>query len=132
MSKECNHWGGDTVNGYWLCASCYIKLSERPYKTYSGIREGGCPSRQEIVFAPIAEHKGVTLSDFITKLASRLVAVTRGAMSTYDATEYAVDLLKSLGEKFSDPSMCWDTDGAWEIVNDDLQYWDNDESGSNS
>lgn len=137
MSGRCKHSEGDTINGQWVCAACYVKLPERPRTYYRPVKVEDVYSDQpvppqEIILAPIATHDGVTLSQFVNKMATRLVAATRGSMSMSDATDYAVDLLKSFDEKFGDPSMCWDAAGAWEIIDEDLHYWDADESASNS
>jgi hypothetical protein len=134
MADTCRHWEGDTINGYWLCAACYTKVAERPrryFRPIVGFDPDGRIPAQEIILAPIATHESVTLGQFLKKMASRLIAITRGSMTVDDATDYAIDLLRGFDEKFGDPSMCWDASGAWEIVDEDLQYWDADESATN-
>ena len=136
MADKCKHWEGDTVNGYWLCVSCYTKLPDRPRRYSIPLKvpaelAGGPVRPQDIILAPIATHNGMTLGEFINKMALRLAAATRGSMSMFEATDYAVDLLKGFDEKFGDTSMCWDAASAWEIVDEDLQYWDADEGATN-
>lgn len=136
MGETCKHWDGDKINGYWICAACYAKLAEQPRRyvkpmKVSGFYADGPAPPQDVIKAPIATHEGMTLGQFIKKMASRLIVITRGSMTVNDATDYAIDLLRGLDEKFGDPSMCWDASGAWEIVDEDLQYWDTDE-GKNS
>ncbi|WP_407473487.1 hypothetical protein [Sulfitobacter sp. PM12] len=139
----CTHPHGDTVNGHWLCGKCYAKLSERP-KTYKTVRtpiaslrqEDSPPParyRQDVFPAPIStDENGMTLSAFIEAMAKRLIALTRGGFTKPDAIDYAIDLLRGFEEPFGNPELDWSHAGAWEMVNEDVQYWDHDGAGSNA
>lgn len=136
MSDECKHWEGDTVNGYWLCAKCFARLSDRPRRYYKPIKITDMDSDQpvppqDVILAPVATHDGFTLGQFISSMASRLVSRTRGSFTMEDAASYAIDLLQGFGVPFGAKDMAWDVGGAWELVDDDMQHWDADESASN-
>jgi homospermidine synthase len=143
---DCEHWEGDTINGYWLCAKCFAKLPERPRKygverlelpkVYDGDNwwnpDGSrYPTRQTIAPAPIAEAQGTTLSQFIEAMALRLIARTRGGFQKPDAMDYAVEILRGFGEPFGSGDLDWTSAGAWELVDEDLQHWDADEAAPN-
>ncbi|NDV50378.1 hypothetical protein [Salipiger sp. PrR003] len=121
------------VNGYWLCARCYAKLPHRPHRyiTTGGIEGGDVPARQEIINAPIAKAHGITLGQFVTAMALRLIAVTRGGFHKHDALDYAVDILRVLGDPFGSNDLDWTSSGARELVAEDMQSWDVDERLSN-
>ena len=130
--SDCKHWQGDSVDGYWLCAKCLAKLPDRPQRLLkpTSLRgKDGAPYPQDILNAPIATAQGYTLGQFVESMALRLMA--RGGFQKTDAINYAIDLLRALGEKFGSDDMDWTSAGAWEIVDDDMQYWDADESASN-
>lgn len=138
MSDTCKHWEGDNVNGLWVCAKCFAELAERPRKLIKAMKvpdfyadQPPKPTRQDVIIAPIAAHEGTTLAQFIAAMAQRLVARTRGAMSTSEAANYAIDLLQGFDEPFGSKDMAWDAGGAWEIVDEDLQHWDAEESATN-
>lgn len=136
----CKHPHGDTVNGYWLCGKCYAKLPDRPkeYRTVLNpivkLRSEDVKStkyRQEVNHAPISTaESGFTLSAFIDAMARKLMA--KATMTRPDALDYARDILEMVGEEFGNPDMCWDTEAAWELVKEDMQYWDFDADGGNS
>lgn len=139
----CAHPSGDHVNGYWVCAQCFQKLEARPV-TYV-MRRVPCiariagadtrwrvpTTRQEPVYAPVAECEGVTLSQFIDIMARRFIARTRGGFHISDARDYAVECLRSLGEPFGSTDIAWDQGGAWDLVDEEMSYWDADETVSN-
>lgn len=128
----CKHWEGDTVNGYWLCAKCFTKLAERPVRYHnSGVEDGDIPPRQEAVQAPIAEADGMTLGKFVEAMALRLIARTRGGFQKPDALDYAVEILRMHEEPFGSKDMEWNTAAAFDLVDEDMQYWDTDEAASN-
>lgn len=141
MSQDkCNHFehGGDFVNGWWICAKCFEKLQRRPVRYYT-LRMGddiygdfSATHPQESIESSIAECRGVTLSEFIGFMSLRLISLTRGEMTKLDAASYSIDLLKDLGEPFGNKDYSWDRSGAHEIIAEDLQYWDEGDSGSNS
>tara|TARA_R110000772_G_scaffold45492_1_gene104214 strand:- start:3797 stop:4135 length:339 start_codon:yes stop_codon:yes gene_type:complete len=87
--------------------------------------------RQKVEYVPVASHDGITLSEFVRKIASRFVSRTRGAMSMDEATNYALDLMQDIGAEFGDINYSWDSGGAFEIADEDMQYWDAESSGSN-
>lgn len=129
---DCKHWDGDTVNGYWLCAKCFAKLPDRPRRYYMvGVEDGDLPPRQEVILAPVAEADGTTLSQFVNAMALRLIARTGGEFNKADALNYAIDILRDFGEPFGSDDLDWTSAGAWELVDEDLQYWDADEPASN-
>ena len=140
---ECKHKHGDHVSTYWLCGQCYSKLHDRPVKykmkrqqfdvySASDITRSSEPLRQVAIYSPIkVADSGLTLSGFVKKIAARLVVQTRGYMSMVDATDYAVSLLEFIDEEFAAPGFDWSTSGAWEIVGEDMQYWDTEDSASN-
>lgn len=128
----CKHWEGDTVNGYWLCAKCFTKLAERPVRYFnSGVEDGDIPPRQEAVQAPIAEADDMTLGKFVEAMALRLIARTRGGFQRPDALDYAVEILRLVGEQFASKDMDWSTAGAFDLVDEDLLNWDADEAAPN-
>lgn len=129
---DCKHWEGAIVNGYWLCAKCFTKLHERPCVYYrGGLPNGDIPARQEVRYAPIATAQGVTLAKFIEAMALRLIARTRGGFQKPDAMDYAVEILRTLGEPFGSEDLDWTAASAWGLVDEDMQYWDADEPASN-
>ncbi len=132
---DCKHWRGDTVNGYWICAKCFAKLPDRPYRILPPTKlrgaDGGNPHVQEWVNAPIAKAQGTTLSQFIEAMALRLIARTRGGFQKPDAIDYAVEILRTFGEPFGSDDLDWTSAGAWELVDEDMQHWDADEAASN-
>lgn len=130
---KCPHWEGDTIQGYWLCAKCYAKLDERPrvYRMVDSDAGGDIPPRQQVTYAPIATADETTLSQFIDHMALRLVALTRGGFNKDDAIDYAVDILRTFGEPFGSADLDWSQAGAWDLVDEDLQYWDADGAASN-
>lgn len=130
--SNCKHWEGDTIDGYWLCAKCYTKIGERPRRYYQGgVQDGDIPTRQEVILAPIAEAQGCTLGQFIDAMALRLIARTRGGFQKQDAISYAVEILRCFDEPFGSNDIDWTAAGAFDLVDEDLQHWDADESASN-
>lgn len=129
--KACKHWEGDFVNGFWLCAKCYKKLADRPRRLIKDMMVEDIGFRQGVIHAPIAKVDGVTLSHFVEFMALRLIALTRGSFVKGDAVSYAMDILGSFGEPFGHKDFSWDQEGAWEIIKEDLQYWDYDGGGPN-
>lgn len=130
MKDACDHPHGDTVNGYWLCGKCYQKLAERPFsliledgRTPHG---GGYSPRQNVVHAKISRDEyGRTLSQFIEAMLRRVMA--RSGMKRTDALNYAIDLMEMQGEEFGSSDCHWGAEGAWEVVDADMQNWDRDE-----
>lgn len=132
---DCRHPHGDMVNGYWLCGRCYAKLDERPSRLIieqaHGVGEGAT-SRQMVIHAEIRKSEtGVTLSEFIRLMALRLIARNAGAMLMSDALDYAVEVLKMAGDEFGSSDLGWDTACAWDLVDEDMSYWDGDGGGRN-
>jgi hypothetical protein len=132
--KDCKHERGDYVNGYWLCAACYKKLDDRPrtYIMQKSLSEQVKGERQEVFVAPIAAiPKGLSLSRFVKAMAMRLISQTRGSFTMADALDYAVEILRNLEEPFGSADFQWTVSGAWELVSEDMQYWDNDAVSDN-
>ena len=134
----CKHEHGDDIDGAWVCGQCFHRLHERPRTYYmeKGHRLDGegenQPLRQMARYAPIKRaDSGLTLAEFVKVIALRLVVKTGGSMSMADATDYAVELLRD-GPEFASPDAGWDKGDAWDLVAEDMQYWDGDEaSGGN-
>ena len=125
---SCSHPSGDFIDGMWICAHCWRLLPGRP-KIYDmepvpGCEDGDKRLRQMVSHAPIAEHEGLRLAEFIDMMARRLVAQSTFAMP--DARRYAVDILATVGEPFGAPDYDWSVDGAHGIVDDDLSSWGSD------
>ena len=135
MTKDCRHEHGDMVNGYWLCGQCYTKMAERPSRLVMepiiNVSEGET-SRQIAVHAEIrTAESGLTLSEFIRLMAMRLITRNAGAMHMSDAIDYAAEVLKMAGDEFGSPDLGWDTACAWDLVDEDMSYWDGDGDGRN-
>lgn len=131
---------GDFVNGYWVCGDCYKKLHDRP-KKYKMVRIGyGDPwdnnaqHRQEVIPCPIATSEdGMTLSEFIKAMAMRLIHQTKGGFQMVDALDYSIEILRCFDDPFGSKDMDWDVSGAFELISEDMQYWDCDGAdGSNT
>lgn len=131
--SDCKHWEGDTVNGFWICAKCFAKLQHRPhrYVMERAAEFTDRPPRQMVINAPIAKAGDVSLATFVTFMAQRLVARTRGGFQMPDAMDYAVEILRFFGEPFGSDELDWTSAGAWELVDEDMQHWDADEAASN-
>lgn len=133
----CQHKHGDTINGMWVCGQCYRKLDERPkeyrmveFDGFEGEDGGSSRLRQIVIPAPIStsEH-GETLSQFVTWMALRLMA--RGGFTKYDAIDYAIGILQTCGDEFGDNDCNWSRSGAYEYVDEDMSYWDDDGADTN-
>lgn len=132
----CNHKRGDWIKekGYWLCADCWEKMDSRP-KRYSmslpikGADRTG-PLQQITWQAEIAQADGLTLNDFLRAMARRYMRKTRPQMDRDDAYDAAIDVLKRLGDPYGDVAYSWDGDGARELADDDMQYWDRAEGNA--
>nr|WP_309504259.1 hypothetical protein [uncultured Roseovarius sp.] len=132
--NDCKHWQGDMVNGCWVCAKCYKKRPHQPYRLLKPTKlrgEDGQPYIQDVLKAPVAKAQGYTLGEFIEAMALRLIARTRGGFQKPDAMDYAIDILRSIGERFGSGDMDWTRDGAWELVDEDMQHWDTDNAATN-
>lgn len=130
----CRHQHGDTILGMWVCGQCFKKLPERPVQHVMerSSDPGGRPPRQIAIKCPISTAAdGITLCQFVTWMASRLVARTAGQMPHAEAIDYGIGLLETLGDGFGSEAQVWDRGGAYEIVDEELQYWDADERQSN-
>ncbi len=64
-------------------------------------------------------------------MALRLIAVTNGGFQKHDALDYAVEILRTLGDPFGSNDLDWTRSGARELVAEDMQYWDADGRQSN-
>jgi len=131
----CEHLHGDFVSGYWLCGQCYAKLPARPHWLYmqtgTGLEGEPITPRQKVRVAEIVTAVGgLTLSAFIAAIARRLVVKSGGNFGMSDATDYAIDLLESLGEEFGSSGFDWTVEDAWAIVDDDMQDWEQGGEGN--
>ena len=128
----CEHHHGDFVSGYWLCGQCYAKLPARPHWLYMQMGTGleGEPviPRQRVRVAEIVTAPGgLTLSGFIAQIANRVTVKHRWSIQRLYATNYAIGLLKSLGEEFGSSGFDWTVQDAWAIVAEDMQDWEEGE-----
>lgn len=143
-NKGCRHQRGDWIReqSYWLCADCFEKLSERPrkygiedFRIDCGDRGPINAPRQILVWqAEVAEANDVTLNDFLKTMTRRFIQRSRFQMSKDDAYELAISVLqslKSLGDSYGDPSYDWSHDGAREMADEEMSYWETD-SDSNT
>lgn len=136
----CMHKNGDMVNGAWLCGQCYSLLPSRPYRTFMVAQmddgradnrpmvkggEVGPIRKQQIAYAPVSVAPGgMTLAKFVAAIASRLIVQTRGGMGAVEASDYAIEILRTFGEEFGAPDVDWTAAGAWDLVAEDMGYWD--------
>jgi len=133
----CKHEHGDTLLGMWVCGQCYKKLHERPrtYRMERTTEPDGSDRRslrQIVVHCPISTAEcGVTLRMFVTWMVARLVVLTRGEMPHDEALDYSIGILEMLGDEFGGDATVWDRESAYEIVAEDMRYWDADECQSN-
>ena len=131
-AESCNHWAGDHISGYWLCANCFAKLSEQPRRYYTeGLHGGDTPARQAVILAPVAESQGYTLAQFIEAMALCLISRISGGIHKSDAIDYAIDILRIQGEPFGSGDPEWTIAGFLRELDEDLQYWDSDGPMSN-
>lgn len=137
MMVKCNHEHGDTVEGLWVCGQCWRVLDERP-RTYimvpvsnAGPNGDGMSGnyRQEVVLCPSIKTKsGLTLSVFIYAVARRLMA--RCKMNKSDAALYAIDIMRGYETEFGSGEDEWDVELAWVLVEEDMQYWDEEDQSN--
>lgn len=140
MGDTCRHRRGDTISemGFWLCADCWARLESRPIKYgpnpafQNGLR-GSEPPQIVVWQAAVAESDGVTLNDFLRTMTRRFRQKTRPPLEPVpDGYDMAISVLSSLGEPYGDPSLDWSHDGARELADDEMQYWDRDGGEANA
>jgi hypothetical protein len=131
MTSDCAHRRGDQITdmGFWLCADCYAKLEARPAR-YGMVpmlkgTNGSLLKRQEVIWmAEIAIFDGVTFGSFVRTVAKRFMQKTRPAMDQQDAYDMAVSVIKELGDKFGDEAYDWSHEGARDLADEEMTYWD--------
>lgn len=136
----CSHKRGDWIEamGFWLCADCFERLDSRPtrYGMVAVIPPtvgiGWTPRyRQEIVWqSAIATFEGVTFGAFIRTVAKRFMRKTRPQMDERDAYDMAISCVKELGESFGDEAYDWSHEGARDLADDEMSYWETAEGGN--
>ena len=140
---DCLHKHGDHVpilNG-WVCGKCYALLERRPQKLaivpVNPLSTGRSPDapkqRQEVVWeAEIRKSpEGTRLRVFMKWMAHRYMR--KGGLAKVDAWRHALESLRMQEEEFGDPDYCWDRAGAADIVDEEMSYWDADDSaGANA
>lgn len=140
----CGHLHGGTVPGVpgWVCGQCWHILPDRPrrYRMVMPTGGGGPRSqpgaaRQEIdwMAGELRTVSGMTLGDFVVALAQRFAV--KGRMERAAALELALTIMRSLREMgaigdFADQASEWSRDAAKDIADEEMTYWDDDESGS--
>lgn len=132
----CGHKRGDWIEamGFWLCADCFARLEARPTRygmvPVSG-QKGEYRERQDIIWtASIATFEGVTFGAFIRTVAKRFMRKTRPQMDERDAYDMAISCVKELGDAFGDPSYDWSHEGARDLADEEMSYWEPAEGGN--
>lgn len=140
---DCQHKRGDWIKekGYWLCADCFSKMDSRPtrygpIKLQDPIWSNDAPRvPQGIVWqAEVATADGVTLNDFLRTMARRFMQKTRQQMGRDDAYDAAISVLQSLlslGDTYGDPAYDWSHEGAREMADEEMTYWDDEVNARN-
>ena len=133
---RCRHKRGDWIDamGFWLCADCYARLETRPIK-YGMVRvegeRGEYRERQDVVWvAAIATFEGVTFGSFIRTIAKRFMRKTRPTMDERDAYDMAISCLNEIGDSFGDTAYDWSHEGARDLADEEMSYWDAAEGGN--
>jgi len=139
---SCQHERGDWIKetGFWLCADCFAKMDGRPTRyvmktpvVAAEVRWTG--PRQDIGWqASIAIHDSVSLNDFLRTMARRFMAKTRPRMDLDAAYEMAISVLQSLqsmGDQYGDPAYDWSHEGAREMADEEMTYWETEGAQSN-
>ncbi len=126
----CEHKRGDWIGamGFWLCADCFARLEGRPIRygmvPFSG-QKGEYRERQDVIWmAEVAKFDGVTLGAFIRTIAKRFMQRTRPRMDERDAFDMAISAVKEIGDPFGDPAYDWSHDGARDIADEEMSYWE--------
>lgn len=121
--------GGDIKEmGYWVCGDCYSILPSKPITWGAGSQTtiDGPPQVITWQAETTKSAEGLTLNDFLKTAAHRYKYHARD-ISLEDAYDLAIELLKTIEEKFADPVMEWSHASAREIVSDDVScYWEED------
>ena len=140
MSAPCPHSRGDHIKemGLWLCGDCFAKLDERPKRyglvdraVHAGHAEHKGPIQRIVWMADIAQSQsGETLNDFLRAMTRRIMTRTRPRMDKSDAYEAAIEMLKSWPDPFGHPDYCWSAAAAREMVDEEMQHWDEAEGNS--
>lgn len=136
---DCQHQRGDKIKerGFWLCADCFAKMDARPSRYGMVPQVLGSDSKwtgplQQIVWqADQAVADGLALNDFLRTMARRFMQKTRPSMAKDDAYDMAISVLKTLGDTYGDPAYDWSHDGARELADDEMTYWEADNAGAN-
>ena len=141
QNKLCGHPHGDNVAHLmgWVCGVCFEILGERPKKykmvglkvpsDWDGKVYAG--PRQEISWqAEVLKSKeGTTLSVFIRAVARRMQH--RSDLDLDTAYAAALDSIKGMGVPFGDPDYDWCRLSAIDVADEEMTYWDHDESCGN-
>lgn len=133
----CKHEHGAFILDTWVCGQCFRKLPDRPtsYRPEEAaeVWPEGRPARQVAVRCPIRKtESGTTLLMFVTWMAARLIVRTADPVTHEDAVDLCLDMLTTLGEEFGNDAVDWDDrEGAYEIVDEELQNFDALEGASN-
>jgi hypothetical protein len=131
---DCTHKRGDWIKerAFWLCCDCWQRLEKRP-TVYGMVPSGGVQteSRQGIIWqAEIAKaESGLSLNDFLRTMSRRYMQRARG-IHLDDAYDAAIAYISSLPDPFGDPAYEWTHEGAREMADDDMDYWECDGGGN--
>lgn len=133
----CRHRRGDWIEamGFWLCADCYARLEARPARygmvPFIPVRGGEYSTRQDIIWvAAVVTFDGVSFGAFVRTLAKRFMQRTRPRMDERDAYDMAISCIKELGDSFGDAAYDWSHEGARELADEEMAYWEPAEGGN--
>lgn len=137
--NTCTHERGDWIDemAYWVCADCFVKLESRPRRyamlqPLRGTKTVWIGPLQYIAWeAETAAADGVKFNDFLRAMARRFMVRTRPHMDRADAYELAIDVLKSLGDRYGDPAYDWSLAGAREFADMEMDYWETPDDCTN-
>lgn len=134
----CDHAHGGQLEDDlgWLCGKCFKILEERPkiyhIASYSDRTGDDIGYRQEIKWQAeiLKSADGTNLTQFIYSMVRRIVQ--RTGMDRIEATNLAVEIMRTgkdlHGIEFGDVDYCWSRLAAVDIVDEDMLYWDVDET----
>lgn len=80
--------------------------------------------------AKIATFEGVTFGGFIRTVAKRFMQRTRPKMDERDAYDMAISCVKDLGDTFGDAAYDWSHEGARDLADEEMSYWEPAEGGN--
>lgn len=130
----CKHLHGAQVDQFpaWVCGQCFEQLDGRPTKYGPSMFSDTHGGPQIITWQAeikVAES-GLNLADFMKAMALHFVKRCN-LMHLTDAYAHALSVLKDQGQEFGDIALGWGREDAKELVNEELEYWEEEGDGSN-